>query len=264
MKDLKENGLLTYILAETEDEKEDSLDILKIDNCSFSPLIELAFRKKGVNYNLNKKELKEILSSNVLLFFFQNNLVNFIPEFRKKIKKDDELIPYINLYLDNYNIYFCDFPSNIHAVTIHTGNIYIQSKYIAEYFQNQKKKESKTKEEESIIIREKIVLNIIHEMNHCLLRLIDENKNKIFFLKSQNADSKKEILFFKDKFNEENKYQFPGNESGNNFDYSFYKGYYFQHLFKNEANFFLDIKNLKDEKEFDSNFDKMISEKKNE
>ena len=81
-------------------------------------------------------------------------------------------------------------------------------------------------------------------------------------MKSQNADSKKEILFFKDKFNEENKYQFPGNESGNNFDYSFYKGYYFQHLFKNEANFFLDIKNLKDEKEFDSNFDKMISETK--
>ena len=153
-------------------------------------------------------------------------------------------------------------PSNIHAVTIHTGNIYIQSKYITEYFENINKTESKRKEEESIVIREKIVLNIIHEMNHILLRLIDENKNKNFFLKSLNSDSKREILLFKDKFNVKSKYPFSGNESGNNFDYNFYKGYYFNYLFKNEANFFLDIKNIKDEKEFNSNFDKMILETK--
>ena len=262
LKDLKENGLLTYILAETEEEKEESLDILKINMCSFTPLIELGFKKQGINYDLNKNELKSILTSKILLYFFQNNLVNFIPEFSKKINKDYDLIPYINSHLDNYNFYFCDLPINIHAVTIHTGNIYLQSKYITEYFQNINKKESKAKEDESIVIREKIVLNIIHEMNHILLRLIDENKNKNFFLKSQNADSKREILFFTDKFNEKHKYPFSGNESGNNFDYNFYKGYYFHYLFKNEANFFLDIKNLKDEKEFDSNFDKMILETK--
>ena len=262
LKDLKENGLLTYILAETEEEKEESLDILKIKECSFTPLIELRFKKQGINYDLNKKELKSILTSKILLYFFQNNLVKFIPEFSKKIKNDNELIPYINHHLDNYNFYFCDLPSNIHAVTIHTGNIYIQSKYITEYFENINKTESKRKEEESIVIREKIVLNIIHEMNHILLRLIDENKNKNFFLKSLNSDSKREILLFKDKFNVKSKYPFSGNESGNNFDYNFYKGYYFNYLFKNEANFFLDIKNIKDEKEFNSNFDKMILETK--
>ena len=164
------------------------------------------------------------------------------------------------MYLDNYNIFFCGMPNNIHSITIHTGNIYLQSKYIKEYYEN--KNNNKIKGDISIIIREKIVLNIFHEMNHCLLRLIDETKQKNFFLKSNNSNSKKEILVFKDKFNEKNIYSFPGNEIGNNFDFIFYKGYYFQNLFQNEANFFLDIKNLKDEKDYDFKFNQMIQETK--
>ena len=128
LKDLKENGLLTYILAETNDEREESLDILKFDNCSLTPLIELQFNKNNINYDLNKKELKETLTSNILLNFFKNNLSNFIPEIQKKIKKDDDLKQYIELYLDNYNIYFCGMPNNINAITIHTGNIYLASR----------------------------------------------------------------------------------------------------------------------------------------
>ena len=63
-------------------------------------------------------------------------------------------------------------------MTIHTGDIFIQSKYIIEYYENQM---FYKKEDDYIIIREKIILNIIHEMNHVLFRLIDEDKNKNFF-----------------------------------------------------------------------------------
>ena len=88
-------------------------------------------------------------------------------------------------------------------------------------------------------------------------------KRKIFFLKSKNADSKKKNLLFKDKFDESIKFPLTGNESRNNFDHNFYRGYSFENLFNHEANFFADIKNIKDEKEYDLEFQKMISKTKN-
>ena len=260
LKDIKEDALLAYILAEGDTEKKNSLDLLKTTTCSLVPLIQLPFTKENKNYDLNKEELNNILTSNILLHYFKNNLDKFIPELNKKIQKNDDLKKYINLYLNNYNIYFCDLPESIYAITIHTGNIYVHSKYLVEYYEN--KMFNIINSDENIIIREKIILNIIHEINHGLLRLIDDDKNKNFFLKSKNADSKLEILIFKDKIDETITFNFSGNESGNSFDYDFYKGYLFDNLFKHEANFFAEIKNIRDEKEYDLEFEKMITETK--
>ena len=193
---------------------------------------------------------------------FKNNLDKFIPELNKKIKKDDDLKKYINSYIDKYNIYFCHLPENIYAATIHTGNIYIQSKYIIEYYENLKF--NIINSDEFIIIREKIVLNIFHEMNHGLLRLIDDDKKNNFFLKSKNSDSKNQKLKFKDKIDEDITYPLSGNESGNNFDFAFFNLYSFDNLFNHEANFFLDIKNINDEKEYDLEFEKIIAETKSQ
>jgi len=257
IKNLKEDGLLSFLMAETEEERDESLELMKISNCTLTPFINLTFNRNNINYDLNKKELENILTSNILLKFYSDNLRNFIPKYNEIIKDNNDLKKYIISSITNYNIYFCELSSNLMAVTIYTGDVYLRTQYLQEYFENKMK--DVINEDNSIIIREKIVLNLKHEMNHSLIREIDVEKKNNFFLKSQNANSKTQLLVFKDKFNKNKNYKYLINESGNCFDYAFYKGYYFNHLFKNEANFFLEVKNMNDENEYNNNFDEMIS-----
>ena len=256
LKDIKENGLLTYLISEEKNDKKDSLQLLKVDLCSFTPITELKFKKNNVNYNLNKKEFKERLTSKILLNAYKETLINFIPNFNKIIKTDNDLIQFIVNYIDKYNIYFCRFSKDLYAITIHTGNIYLKSKYIREYYNN-------FDEEDLIIVREKMTLNVQHEINHVLVREIDNDKKDNFFLKSEHKNkSDDEMLLFKDRFVSNYNYTLPKNESGNYFDHIFYNKYYFDNLLIEEANFFLNIKNIKNSKEYEDELQKIINEEK--
>lgn len=259
LKEIKENGLLTFIMSQNYDEKEESISLIRVNNCSITPLIKLKFEKNNTNHDLDKDELKEILTSKVLLKFYRENLREFTPKFDEKIKDEESLKKCITSYINNYNIYFANLPTNIFGITIHTGNIYLKSKYIKEYFNIYLS--NNIDEDNLIIIREKIVLNIKHGINHSLLREIDTDMKENFFLKSKNNNSKNALLIFKDKFLENKKHKYPSNESGNCFDFAFYKGYYFVNLFKEEAIFFMDVKNMKDENEYSVKFNEMMANK---
>ena len=256
LKDIKENGILTLIMSKNNEEKSDSISLIKVDICSYTPLINLNFRKDSINYDLNKKEIIEILTSNVLITTYKNTLRNFISKFDNIIKDDQDLKYYINSYINKYNIFFCNLPTNLLAITIHTGNIYLKAKYIKEYYNN-------ALETDLMIVREKIILNIKHEINHALIRELDEEKKNNFFLKNEHNNTKQLFIEFKDKFIPDINYSLPINESGNLFDFFFYKKYYFNNLFIEEANFFLKVKNMKNLNEYDAEFDKMINKEKN-
>ena len=261
LKDIKKNGLLNLIMAQSFDEVDESKSLIKIQICTLTPLIKLEFNKDNNKIDLDKKELKQILTSNVLLDFYKDNLGEFIVNYSGKIKDNVILAKYIESYLNNFNIYFCDLPSNIMGITIFTGNIYLRSFYLKEYFED--RNADIKNPDDSIIIREKIILNLMHEINHALLRIIDEEKGKNFFIKSKNNNkSKGTILKFKDKNIKNKEHEFPKDESGNCFDYQFFKGYYFNNLFIHEANFFLDIKKIEDKEKYIQEFDKIISDTK--
>ena len=257
LKNVKENGFLHFVMAETKNEREESIELIKVKNTTLTPLVNIPFNINGKNYDLNKEELKQILTSNVLVNFYKKNLRNFIPKFDEKIRNNAQLIQHIIFHLDNYNIYFCHLPQKIMAITIHTGDIYLKSDYIKEYYNNKNNK-GINKDDYSIIIREKIVLNIKHELNHILIREIDIIKKENFFLKSENSDKKNKMLDFKDKFSDSKIHSFPNNESGDCFDFSFYKGYYFDNLLKREADFFLEVKEMKDDNEYNLKFNEMM------
>lgn len=259
LKDIKKNGILSIISGETFKEKKEGVNLLKINNSTITPLIKLEFSRDNKNYDLDKEELYNILTSKVLLKFYKDNFADFIPNFIHKIKNDEEIKQYMKYYLDHYNFYFCDLPSNTMAITIYTGNIYLKSIYLKEYFLNINNEI--INQDDSIIIREKIILNIKHEMNHALLRIIDDEKKENFFLKSKNSNSKNKYVVFQEKLNKNIFHNYPVDESGVCFDYKLYRGYYFDNLFKNEANFFLDIQNLKDENEYVIKFDEMMQKK---
>lgn len=147
-------------------------------------------------------------------------------------------------------------PENIMALSIHTGNIYVKLNYLRDYYMNKS-------EESQIIIREKIILNIGHELMNLLLREIDQKMKSNFLIKSKNKDNNKRELKFKNKFT--NKFHIMNiDESGNYFDFNFFNQYYFDELFEKEAKLFLDIKIFKSTKKYNEQLEKIINEEKND
>ena len=137
------------------------------------------------------------------------------------------------------------------ALSIHTGNIYVKLNYLRNYYMNKS-------EESQIIIREKIILNIGHELMNLLLREIDQKMKSNFLIKSKNKDNNKSELKFKNKFT--NKFHIMNiDESGNYFDFNFFNQYYFDELFEKEARLFLDIKIFKSTKKYNEQLEKIIN-----
>ena len=64
------------------------------------------------------------------------------------------------------------------GLSIHTGNIYVKIKYLRDFYMEKN-------EESQIIIKEKIILNIGHELMHLLLREIDQKMKSNFMIKSK-------------------------------------------------------------------------------
>jgi len=254
-KDLIQNALLTILITDNNKDQQDNYDLLNMKKISSIPLIQMEFDKDG-KYKLDINVLKETFCSPIYLENYQKTLKDFIPEANKRNVTFDELKKHINNYFDNHLIYFSDLPKETMAITCHTGNIYLSSQYLYEYF-NDKDPNSK------LIIREKIILNIGHELAHVLLREISQKMNENFFITSNNKNKgiKNSSIPFKDKFI--NKiHPFNANESGNMFDYNFFNNYYFESIFPKEAEFFLNIKKYQTIESYQNDLDNIIAEEK--
>ena len=180
LKDLKENALLSILTSIKADDQTDNFKLLNVQYSSLSPLIKMQFGK----HQLSKKELVETFCSPVYVKNYMKALQKFFPNFAQRVPTEEKLKEYIKNHFNNHDIYFCDIADqdNILALTIHTANIYLKARYLEE---NYKQKSEKN----LIIIREKIILNIAHELNHALVREINLEMKSNFFIKS----------FYKDK-----------------------------------------------------------------
>ena len=254
-KDILQNALITIITTDNEKDQKDNFDLLNINYLSATPLIKLDFNNDD-SYKIDMNELIQIYSSHVYIKNFQKTFEDF--NIKKKDVPENILKYHIRQYFNNHYIFFCDLPQNIMAATIHTGNIYLKAKYLEEYFNNKDK-------ESQIIIREKIILNIGHELAHILLRIINIKMNKNFLLKSNNkkSKSKKAIIEFKDKFNQD-LHELDLNESGNILDFNMFNKYYFSEIYPEESDFFLNIKNYTSISVYNSELEKIIQKEKNQ
>lgn len=250
LKDIKENALLTLLVSNDNREQMDNLNLLKVQYSSIVPLIAMDFK----NHELNKKELVETFTSYVYMHNYMKVLDKFIPNFKKIVPNKIKLKEYIEKYFSKHDIYFADLPDNIMAVSLHTGNIVLKSKYIYEYYYEKD-------DDSQLIIRQKIVLNVAHELTHVLLREIYDTMKENFLIKSSIKDKKintKEIKFV-NKF-DGNFHLLSIEESGNLFDYYFYNQYYFDDLYSREAELFLHIKDMKTLNEYKDKLDNIIKE----
>ena len=253
LKDLLQNAIISILTTESKQEQEDNFNILKTSNLTLTPLIKLDFN----DHKLDKVEFIDTFCSNVYIKHYKEVLKKFIPDFNKYVNSEDKLKDYIKKYFENHYIYFCELPQNILALTIHTGNMYLKASYLKEFY-------NEIGNGPKIIIRQKIVLNIGHELTHTLLREINPKMANNFLIKSNNKDNenkKDNCIAFKDKF-VSNFHYLDSNESGNIFDHLFFNEYYFDELLEDEAFFFLKIKNIKTIKEYKNELEKIINNEK--
>ncbi len=253
LKDLLQNAIISILTTESKQEQEDNFNILKTRRLTLTPFIKLDFNDN----KLDKAEFIETFCSNVYIKHYKKVLKKFVPDFKKYVSSEDKLKEYIKKYFENHYIYFCELPQNILALTIHTGNMYLKASYLKEFY-------NEIGNGPKIIIRQKIVLNVGHELTHTLLREINPNMANNFLIKSNNKDNenkKDNCLQFKDKF-VSNFHYLDSNESGNIFDHLFFNEYYFDELLEDEAFFFLKIKNIKTIKEYKDELEKVINNEK--
>ena len=238
LKDLLENVLLIILTADNKANQDDNFEILSKSKIStLTPLIKLDFNLKNNNHKIDKKELIETFCSNIYIQNYYKALDQFIPNFKSIVKDEESLKIYIKNYFEKYNIYFCKLPQYMMALTLHTGNIYLKVDYLEEYFEE-------NDEDSLVIIREKIILNLGHELMHGLMREINPEMTTNYFIKSKKKiKEENNQIKFKDKFIS-NFHLFDANESGNVFDHNFFDGYYFDKLYEKEAHLFLGIKNM--------------------
>ena len=176
LKDLLENCLLTILTTDNEADQDDNFNILsKARNSTITPFIKLSFNYNNKSNILDKRELIDIFCSNVYIQYYYKSLDEFIPDFKNIIKNEDCLKTYINNYFQKYDIYFCQLSYYILSITIHTGNVYLKSDYLEEYYNEED-------EDSQVVIREKIILNLGHELMHALMREINPEMGDNFFI----------------------------------------------------------------------------------
>ena len=137
-------------------------------------LVNLPFKYNGIKIDLNKDDIIETATSNIPILFYKNTFKKFSKNFKIEQIKEN-IIEYIN----SHEFYFVDLDEDINGKTIHTGDIFLNMKYLREYL------DEINNNDNNIIIKEKIMLVILHELNHGLLRIIDETYSSNYLINSK-------------------------------------------------------------------------------
>lgn len=252
LKDVIENAILTILTSDNKSEQGDNFNLLNIERSTATPIIQMEFNKDK-KYTLNSQEFTDIFCSNVYI----TNFLKTLNDFLDVVPSESQLRNLIENHFKNYYVYFCEMPQSILALTAHTGNIYIKDNYLWEYY-------NETTSDSQIVIREKIILNVGHELIHSLIREISAEMKNNFFIKSNNKNSKikTQNIEFREKFS--NQIQLlDKNESGNMLDFNFFNSYYFDDLYPKEAELFYDIKNIDSVPKYKNRMVKILKEEKN-
>ena len=136
---------------------------------------------------MNKDNFIDIALSPILFLAIGGIMGKFIKNFGVK---DNELRSKIKNYIIDHEVYFCNLKEDLQGINIHTGDIFINLKYLNEFI-NEKNEDTK------LIVAEKIIFVFLHELNHGLIRTIDieMNKNYLMYFLNKNED----LYFYENK-----------------------------------------------------------------
>ena len=165
-----------------------NFSLISTKNVTNFPLINLPINPgKNHIFDLNKDNFIDIALSPILFLAIGGTMEKFIKNFGVK---DNELRSKIKNYIIDHEVYFCNLKEDLQGINIHTGDIFINLKYLNEFI-NEKNEDTK------LIVAEKIIFVFLHELNHGLIRTIDieMNKNYLMYFLNKNED----LYFYESK-----------------------------------------------------------------
>jgi hypothetical protein len=146
---------------------------------------------------LNKDNFIDIALSPILILAIGGTMEKFIKNFGVK---DNELRSKIKNYIIEHEVYFCNLKEDLQGINIHTGDIFINLKYLNEFI-NEKNEDTK------LIVAEKIIFVFLHELNHGLIRTIDIEMNKKYLMYFLNKNE--DLYFYENKsLNDNSTYEY--------------------------------------------------------
>ena len=147
-------------------EKIDSLFLF--DKVSNIPLIEIVVE----NYELNKDFLKNAMNKKIIINNYIKVCQLYVQNYNKNEYDEEELSKILSTHIDKMNIYFGELLSDICGISIHSGDIIINAKFLNGIYS----------ECSPINLQclAAIFLTILHELAHILVRILNDlllNKN---------------------------------------------------------------------------------------
>ena len=268
---LKKDILINLLLESDKTVLPTNVASLLCNTISDIPLEEIKITENNEVYKLNKQFLIEAVNSKIINDIYIKVCKEYVQNFdlhNINIKKR------LNNIIQNMNIYFGELPEDICGLTLNTGDVIINGRYLNSIYNNNAALSKKL----SLCA---IFLVLLHELSHILTRKVKEKCDKKAasnsFIESEDLDtidtksfkfinlqtldnifplSKNKILNEYEKINEKYK-QSTGssqntqnkklksklNESGQYFDYHFYHSQTYTQITKDEADFFLNLNN---------------------
>ena len=253
--------LITYFFKKkfVKFEVVDSLFLFK--NVSNIPLYKIQVE----NIILNKDFLKNAIKKKIIINNYLKVCEKYINYFDTEKYTVNKISNILKSHINKMNIYFAELDNHICGFTIYTGDIVINGRYLNGIYS-----ESSKFKFECLAC---IFLTILHELAHCLTRIL-KRKNNYFqnqFSRSIdiNNDTIKQIKIKSVEYNISKENEVTNNfnniieelnnlfeeknldtdddnkinESGNYFDLNMFYNKYYKEITKDEAMFFLNLKN---------------------
>ena len=271
---LKTDIIVSLLLEENKDELTSLSAPILCNKISEIPLSEIVIKEKKDKIILNKNFLKDAVKTKIISDIYDKVCHKYVKNYNNY---NIDIIKTLTNHIDQMKIYFGELPEDICGLTLYSGDVIINAKYLNWIYLNDKN--SNLSKKQAVC---SIFLTLLHEFSHILVRLvkssISKRKNLNQFEESEDqiktrapsstfkkykikemgnifAGKRNKILdeFDKliDKYNKisgNKKFKIIKkkgmNESGNFFDYNLFgiKSYF--ELTKKESDYFLNLKNF--------------------
>ena len=172
---LKKDMIISLLLEKNKNELTSLSSPILCNKISEIPLNEIMIEEKGHKIKLNKDFLKKAVTTKIIKDIYEKVCEKYV---NKYLNYNIDITQTLINHIDKMKIYFGELSEDICGLTIYSGDVIINAKYLNWIYSNDKDINSRKKQAFCSIF-----LTLLHEFSHILVRLV---KSEIIKKKAKN------------------------------------------------------------------------------
>ena len=180
---LKKDMIISLLLEENKNELTSLSAPILCNKISEIPLKAIKLKKKGKQITLDKTYLENAVRTKIISNIYQKVCLEYVNGYKFS---QDVMINKLCAHIKKMKIFFGELPEDICGLTLYTGDVIINAKYLNLIYLEEKKNDFN--KEQAIC---SIFLTLLHELAHILMRLMNSEINNDTF---KNAFNESEDL----------------------------------------------------------------------